>query len=108
MSAWGWLLCAIAAEVVGTTSLKQADQQGAAWLLVVGAYGLSFFCLSKALGEIPLGVAYAVWSGLGLCALALIGWVAFQQKPDWAGWLGMALILAGVAVLRLFSKTPVS
>lgn len=100
-----FLVFAIAAEVVGTSAL-QASQQFSRLLpslLVVVAYGASFYLLALTLKVLPVGVVYAVWSGLGIVLIALIGWVVFGQKLDLPALLGIGLILAGVLVLHLFS-----
>jgi len=102
-----WLVLAIVAETVGTTAL-QASQQftrlGPSILVVVG-YGVAFYLLSLALRVIPVGVAYAVWSGLGVVMIALIGRTVFGQRLDAPALIGIALILAGVLVIHLFSRT---
>jgi small multidrug resistance pump len=101
------LIGAILAEVIGTSAL-QASQQftrlGPSLAVVVG-YGLSFYLMSLALKAMPLGVVYATWSGMGIVLIATIGWLVFGQKPDLAAILGMALIVAGVLVIHLFSTT---
>lgn len=106
---WLYLTIAIVAEVVGTTFLKSAA--GFTRLLpslaVVASYGTAFFFLSRTLDTIPVGVAYAVWSGAGVTLVAAIGWLFLGQKLDAAALLGMGLIVAGVAVLNLFSRTAI-
>jgi small multidrug resistance pump len=104
-----WLLLAVAivAEVVATSALKASD--GFTRLLpsvvVVAGYGLSFYLLALTLRTIPVGVVYAVWSGVGIALISLIGWVVFKQRLDAAAWLGLAMIVGGVVVIRVFSKT---
>lgn len=73
--------------------------------MVIIAYGLAFYFLSLTLKTIPVGIAYAVWSGIGVTLVALIGWLVFGQKLDFAAVAGMGLIIAGVIVLNLFSGT---
>jgi small multidrug resistance pump len=73
--------------------------------VVIIAYGLAFYFLSLTLKTIPVGIAYAVWSGIGVTLVALIGWLVFGQKLDFAAVAGMGLIIAGVIVLNLFSGT---
>lgn len=100
------LLAAVAAETIGTTAL-QASQQFSRLgptLLVILAYGLSFWLLSLTLKVMPVGVVYALWSGLGILLIALIGFAVFGQKLDLAAVIGMGLILAGIVVINLFSN----
>ncbi|WP_101066441.1 DMT family transporter [Roseovarius salinarum] len=102
-----YLILAVAAETVGTSALQASQQftRLAPSVLVVVAYALSFYLLALVLRTIPVGVAYAVWSGLGIAFIALIGYVVFGQKLDWPAVLGMAMILGGIVVIQLFSKT---
>lgn len=104
---WLQLAVAIVAEVIGTTFLKLSAglTRPLPTLVVVIAYGLSFWLLSRTLEVIPVGVAYAVWSGAGVALIAAIGWAALGQKLDAAALVGMGLIVAGVVVLNLFSTT---
>lgn len=104
--AWIWLTLAIGAEVLGTSAMKAADGMTSFWpsLLVVAAYGASLWMLSLALREIPVGVAYAVWSGLGIVGIAIIGRVLYGQVLDAAALAGIGLILTGVLVINLFSS----
>lgn len=103
---WIYLSIAIVAEVIATSFLKASD--GFTKLLpslAVGAgYVTAFFFLSLTLKEIPVGVAYAVWSGAGVTLIAAIGWIFLGQKLDAAAIAGMGLIVAGVVVLNLLSK----
>jgi small multidrug resistance pump len=98
---------AIVSEVIATSALKASDGFTRLWPSVVTAIGylVSFYLLSLALKTISVGVAYAIWSGLGIVLIACIGWAVFGQKLDLPALLGMALIIAGVAVINLFSKT---
>ena len=104
---WLYLGIAIFAEVIGTTALKATE--GFSKLLpsviVVMAYAASFYFLSLTLKYIPVGIAYAVWSGVGIVLIAFAGWWFFGQTIDRAGVIGIALIGAGVFVLNIFSKT---
>ena len=101
------LLAAILAETIATASLKASA--GFTRLLPsalsVAGYGLAFYLLSLTLRTIPVGIAYAIWSGVGIVLIGLIGWALFGQRPDAAGFIGIGLILAGVLVLQLFSHT---
>lgn len=72
--------------------------------MVVG-YGVAFYCLSQTLKTIPVGVAYAIWSGVGTALIALVGFIVYRQALDRAALIGMALIIAGVLVMNLFSKS---
>lgn len=103
------LFAAIIAETVGTSALQASQQftRIGPSILVVISYSLAFYLLSIALKVMPVGVVYAIWSGLGIVLIALAGLVIFGQKLDIAAVLGLALIIAGVAVLQLFSTaTP--
>ncbi len=107
MRAWLPLALAILAEVIGTSALKASAGFSRLWpsVVVVAGYGTAFYFLSLALRQIPVGIAYAVWSGVGTVLITLIGVLAFRQKIDAAGMLGIALIVAGVLVLNLWSKS---
>ncbi|MFO6463147.1 multidrug efflux SMR transporter [uncultured Jannaschia sp.] len=104
---WLYLVLAIATETIGTTALKASDGFSRLWpsLLTVAAYALSFWFLAIVLKTIPVGIAYAIWSGLGIVLIAAIGWVAFGQRLDAPALIGMALIVAGIVVMQLFSNT---
>lgn len=107
MNAWVCLGLAIIAEVIATSALK-ASNGFSHWLpslVVIGGYGTAFYCLSLALRNVPLGIAYAIWSGAGTALIALIGVLLYKQKLDLAGIVGIGLIVAGVLVLNLFSRS---
>ena len=101
-----YLLIAIVAEVVATSALKASEQftRLGPSLLVVAGYATAFYFLSLTLQSIPVGVAYAIWSGLGIVLVTIVGAALFRQIPDAAAIAGMALIIAGVVVMNLFSK----
>lgn len=103
------LAAAILAETVATTALqasRQFTRLGPSVVVVVG-YAISFYLLALTLRTMPVGVVYAVWSGLGIVLIALIGWTVLGQRLDPAALIGMGLILAGVLVIHLFSDaTP--
>ena len=102
-----FLAVAILAEVIGTTALK-ASNGFTVWLpslVVVAGYGVSFYFLSLALRSIPVGVAYAIWSGVGIVLISVIGWALFRQRLDAAALVGVGLIIAGVIVIQLLSTT---
>jgi small multidrug resistance pump len=104
---WLYLTAAIVAEVIATSFLRASAgfTKPLPSIVVVCGYGLAFFFLSLTLEKVPVGVAYAVWSGVGVTLIATIGWLFLGQKLDAAAILGMALIVAGVIVLNLFSKS---
>lgn len=106
VSAPASLIVAIVAEVVATTALKASEgfSRPLPSLLVVLGYGLAFYCLSLTVRTIPLGLVYAIWSGLGLLLITLAGWLLWGQRLDGPALAGMALILAGVSVINLGSR----
>ena len=106
-TAYVYLALAIVSEVIATSSLKAAagfTRLGPSVLVVLG-YGASFWFLSRILETIPLGIAYAVWSGLGIVLIALAGLALYGQRLDLPAVLGMAMIVGGVLVIHLFSKS---
>ncbi|KXS54434.1 MAG: DLP12 prophage [Marinobacter sp. T13-3] len=107
MQSWLFLALAIVAEVVATSALKSSEgfTRLAPTALVVVGYVIAFYFLALAIKVIPVGIAYAVWAGLGIVLISLIGWLVFQQKLDAPAVIGMALILSGVLVINLFSST---
>ena len=104
---WVYLAVAVMFETIGTTALKASDgfTRLGPTVLVVLAYGVSFWLLSMVLRTIPVGIAYAIWSGLGICLIAGIGYVVFGQRLDLPAVLGLGLIIAGIMVIQLFSKS---
>ena len=107
MPAYAVLAFAIVAEVIATTAMKASagfTRLGPS-LIVVAGYGIAFFCLSQVLAVIPVGTAYAIWAGGGIVLVVLAAWAIYGQVPDAAGFLGIGLIVAGVLVLNLLSKT---
>jgi small multidrug resistance pump len=103
---WLYLAIAIVSEVLGTSALKSSDgfTKLLPSILVVLAYGTSFYFLSLTLRVIPVGIAYAIWSGVGIVLLSLIGWFLYGQKLDLPAFVGISLITAGVVVLNTLSK----
>ncbi|WP_342349152.1 multidrug efflux SMR transporter [uncultured Nitrospira sp.] len=102
-----YLFLAIVAEVIATSSLKAAEgftKLGPSLLVVIG-YVAAFFLLSLVLRTMTVGIAYAIWSGVGIILLALVGAVAFREIPDTPAVIGMGLIIAGVIVIHVFSQT---
>ena len=106
---WLYLILAIVGEVIGTTALKASDgftRLGPS-VLVVAGYAVAFYLLAQVLRTIPLGITYAIWSGVGVAAVTLIGWLVYGQRLDLPAILGIGLIVAGVLVLNLWSgATP--
>ena len=104
--AYLYLAIAIVAEVIGTSALKAAEgfTRPLPSLVVIVGYGAAFYFLSLALKTIPVGIAYAIWSGIGVALITLIGWVVFKQRLDAPALFGLALIIAGVAVIQFFSS----
>lgn len=102
---WLYLGIAIVAEVIATSCLKSSEGFTRLWpsLATAAGYGTAFFFLSLTLRTIPVGIAYAVWSGVGVVLITLVGWFAFGQKLDPPAFIGIGLIVAGVVVLNLFS-----
>jgi small multidrug resistance pump len=102
-----WLTGAILAEVLGTTMLKASENfsRPLPSLVTVLSYGVAFWCLSHTLKSVPVGVAYAIWSGVGIVLITAIAWVWFKQALDVPAMAGIGLILAGVLVINLFSKS---
>ncbi len=104
--AWILLAIAIVAEVIATSALKLSDGFTKFWpaLLVILGYALAFYLLSLVVRQLPVGIVYAIWAGLGVVLVSLVGWICFGQKLDFASIAGMALILSGVFVLNVFSS----
>lgn len=109
MNTWLILTLAIAAEVVATSALKASEGFTRLWpsVMVVVGYALAIYLLSLVLKAIPVGVAYAIWSGLGVVLITLVAWLVYGQRIDLPGLIGMGLIVAGVVVLNLFSSASV-
>ncbi len=101
------LFLAILFETIGTTALQASAQFSKFWpsVIVVIGYAAAFFFLSLTLKSVPVGVAYALWSGLGIVLISLIGLALFGQKLDMAAIIGIGLILTGIVVIQLFSSS---
>ena len=104
-----YLAVAIVAEVIATSALKASEgfSRLVPSLVVVAGYGIAFFCLSLTLRTIPVGIVYAIWSGVGIVLIALAGSFVFGQVLDAPALIGMGLIVAGVLVINLFSRSAV-
>ncbi|MDO4697420.1 MAG: multidrug efflux SMR transporter [Pasteurellaceae bacterium] len=109
MNPWFLLLISIAAEICGTTALKYSDgfSKPLPTIISLSAFGLALFLMSIVYRSLPVGLVYAIWSGAGIVLTAIIAYFAFGQKPDLAGFIGMAMIVGGVLVINLFSKATV-
>ena len=107
MQQWIFLAVAIISEVIATSFLKSAEGFTRFWpsVVVVAGYLLAFYLLSLTLKTIPVGVAYAIWSGVGIVLIALSGWLFLDQSLDMPALIGLSLIVAGVAVINVFSRT---
>ena len=104
---WLYLVFAILAETVGTTALKASEgfTRLMPSILTALAYAVSFYLLAQVLRTIPVGIAYAIWSGLGIVFIASIGWIWFGQRLDVPAMIGLGLIVAGIVVMQVFSDT---
>ena len=104
-----FLLIAIVSEVIATSALKSAHGFTRLWpsLLVVGGYATAFVFLSLTLRTMPVAVAYAIWSGLGIALVTVVGWIVLGQRLDLPAICGLSLIVAGVIVVTVFSKSAV-
>ena len=102
-----YLSIAILAEVAATTALKASEEFTRLWpsVIVVIGYSIAFYCLSLSLKTISVGVAYAIWTGVGMVLITLAGWWLYNQRMDAAALIGMAMIVAGVAVMQIFSSS---
>lgn len=107
MRQWLFLTIAIVSEVVATSALKASDgfTRFVPSSIVVVGYAIAFYCLSLTLRTIPIGVVYAIWSGVGIALISIIGWLVFGQRLDSPAIAGICLIISGVVVLNVFSSS---
>ena len=107
MSPYIPLSIAIVAEVIATTAMKSSDNftRLVPSVIVVVGYVVAFYFLSNTLKFIPTGIAYAIWAGAGIVLITLMGWIVHKQTLDLAAMLGMGLIVSGVLVINIFSKS---
>lgn len=107
MTAYYYLAIAICAEVIATVSMKAVKgiSTPLPLLLVIVGYGIAFWMLTLVVRSIPVGVAYAVWAGMGIVMVSIAALFIYGQKLDVPAMSGMALIVTGVVVIQLFSKT---
>ena len=105
--AYLYLAIAIVAEVIATSALKASAEFTRLWpsVVVVVGYSAAFYFMTLVLRTIPVGITYAIWSGVGIVLVAVVGALLYKQVPDLPAMIGMALIVAGVAVIHLFSNT---
>jgi len=106
---WFFLSVAIVSEVVATSALKSSNGFTQFWpsVVVAAGYAVAFFFLSLALRTLPVGIAYAIWSGAGIVLISLVAWLFLGQALDGPAILGLALIVAGVVILNVFSTSTV-
>jgi len=102
-----YLSIAIVAEVAATSALKASDgfTKILPTIVVIGGYGVAFYLLSIIVKTLPVGLTYAIWAGLGIILVAIVGAILYKQMPDLPAIIGMTLIVAGVVIINLFSKT---
>jgi small multidrug resistance pump len=106
MKQWIFLSVAIVSEVIATSALKATGEFTKLWpsVIVVIGYLSAFYFLTLTLRTIPIGIAYAIWSGVGVALITLVGWLFYKQTLDMPAFIGITLIVAGVVVLNVFSK----
>ncbi len=104
---WLYLLLAIVAEIVATLALKSTEGFTRLWpsLVSIVGYAVAFYLLSLTMKTIPIGISYAIWSGVGIVLVSLLAFWLFKQALDLPAIIGMALIIGGVLIINLFSKT---
>ncbi|PWR74545.1 DMT family transporter [Methanospirillum stamsii] len=107
---WIYLLISIIAETIGTLALKSSDgfTRIIPTIVVIIGYVIAFFCFSLTLREIPVGLAYAIWAGAGIIMTTILGFFIFKQTLDYPAIIGIFMIVLGVVVINLFSKSVVS
>ncbi len=107
MNRWLAIAIAIVAEVTATTALKASNEFTRLWpsLIVVASYRVAFYFMTISLRVLPVGIMYAIWSGLGIVLVSIIGWFVYKQTLDVPAMIGMSLIILGVVVINVFSKS---
>jgi len=105
--AYLYLAAAIIAEVAATSALKASEEftKLIPSLIVIVGYAVAFYFMTLVLRTIPVGITYAVWAGLGIVLVAIVGTVVYKEIPDIPAVIGMALIVSGVVIINVFSKT---
>ncbi|MEX1248326.1 MAG: SMR family transporter [Anaerolineales bacterium] len=106
VKAYIYLLVAILSEVAASTALRATKgfTQLVPSIITIVGYAVSFYALSHTLTYFKLGITYAIWSGIGMVLITILGFLVYRQKLDWPALLGIALIIAGVVVIQLFSE----
>lgn len=109
MTGYVYLLIAIVAEVIATSALKASEgfTRAVPSVIVVVGYGVAFYCFSVTLKTVPIGIAYAIWAGLGIALITVVGWVVYQQALDFSAIVGILFIVVGVGILTTMSKSSV-
>jgi small multidrug resistance pump len=107
MNHWLALAIAIVAEVCATTALKVSNEFTRLWpsLIVVAGYGTAFYFMALSMRVLPVGIMYAIWSGMGIVLVSIIGWVVYRQVLDVPAIVGMGLIISGAIVINVFSQS---
>lgn len=102
-----YLAIAIIAEVIATSALKASQGFSILWptLVTIIGYGVALYGLSMAFKTIPIGIAYAIWSGVGIILISLSGWILFNQRLDMPALFGLALMIIGILIINLFSQS---
>lgn len=104
---WFLLAIAVALETIGTAALQASHQFTRFWpsALVLVSYATSFYLLSLIFRVLPIGIVYALWSGLGICLISAIAWIMLGQRLDLPALFGLAMIIGGIVVINLFSSS---
>ena len=104
---WVYLVLAIVGELVGTSAFKGAEGFTRLWpsLISIAGYVVAFYFLSLSLKDIPVGIAYAMWSAIGIVLVSIVGYFLYDQKIDLPAMVGIGLIIIGVVIMNLFSKS---
>jgi small multidrug resistance pump len=107
MNHWLAIAIAIVAEVTATTALKASNEftRLLPSLIVVAGYGVAFYFMTISMRVLPVGIMYAIWSGLGIVLISILGWVVYKQTLDVPAMIGMGFIITGVIVINVFSKS---
>ena len=109
MNHWLALAIAIAAEVVATSAMKASNEftQLVPTLIAFVGYGTAFYFMTISMRVLPIGIMYAIWSGMGIVLISIVGWLVYKQNLDMPAIIGMALIIAGAVIINVFSKSVV-